>query len=719
MNCPHCKATLREEAVFCDTCGEVVTNDADRTTLAFDSRADVNEDAYVGRVIGGKYKLLARLGSGGMGTVYRARRIHIGDDVAVKVLHSEYVNEPNTVERFRREAQAAAMLRHPSIVSIYDFGEARDNDPAFIIMELVDGQTLRQILETEGKLEPHRAVTLLIDVCKGVAVAHRLNIVHRDIKPDNIMILPPDVDDGQERVKVVDFGIAKLKDMVAAKTLTQSGRMIGTVYYMSPEQCAAEHLDARSDVYSLGAVLYELLSGHPPFTAETASGIIAKHLTQAPPPLPAELNVPAEVEAVIVKALAKEASARQADAAALRNELRLALGESPSRRTSENLGILTTKEQPVSVVQQSDIETRKVAPKPASADRPSRTRWLIPGLLALIVLAGLAIGPGRSLWKRWRENNPGKPVVTLKDWQVSHTLDTKSRVYALAFSPDDKTLVTASSEALRQDADFISELHFWNVGNGELQRSIVEHSEGMLAVAFSPDGRWLATGLGSGNASGKIGRVKLWDTQTGTLKWAVNGHSDFTTSVVFSPDGKTLASGSFDKTVKLWDVETGQLQKSLPQQGKVYAVAFAPAGGLIAVAGQNAVELRFVDSNDVKHALVTDGVAATAVTFSRDGKFVAASDVSGKVNVWEAETGAVKAVITEHTDLVDALAFSSDGNVLASGGYDTSVVLWDTQTNSMMIRLSDPDKVTSVAFSHNGLTLATGGWSKSVRLWSK
>jgi WD40 repeat protein len=211
----------------------------------------------------------------------------------------------------------------------------------------------------------------------------------------------------------------------------------------------------------------------------------------------------------------------------------------------------------------------------------------------------------------------------------------------------------------------------------------------------------------------------LWDAQTGTLRWAVNGHGDFATSVVFSPDGKTIASGSFDKTVKLWNVESGQLQKSLPQQGKVYAVAFAPAGGVIAVASQSAVELRSIDSNEVKQALVTDGVAATAVMFSHDGKLVAASDVGGKVTVWDAETGALKSVITEHADLVDALAFSSDGKVLASGGYDASVVLWDLEKNSVLSRLTDPDKVTSVAFSHNGMTLATGGWSKSARLWTK
>ena len=663
-----------------------------------------------------------------MGKVYRAKNVTLERVVALKTLSSLLSSDQAFVQRFLKEARVAARLNHPNIVQIYDFGCVEDTH--YIAMEFVDGQSLRRQLAL-GRFTEHDALIVARQAVRGLAVAHTQGIVHRDIKPDNIMILPPDVDDGHERVKVVDFGIAKLKDMVAAKTLTQSGRMIGTVYYMSPEQCAAEHLDSRSDVYSLGAVLYELLSGSPPFTAETASGIIAKHLTQPPPPLPTELGVSAEVEAVITRALSKEASGRQNDAAAFRAELQLACGDSPSRRTAENLGSSATLDQPQAAPNSSQSllpatrvsadTTSVVAPTAdLTHDKPShRGRWIVASLVLVLSLAVIAVFPGRALLRRFRKTSEVVQGPTKNGWQVSHTLATKSRVYALAFSPDDQVLVTASSEGLRQDRDFISELHFWNASTGELQRSIVEHSEGMLSLAFSPDGRMLATGLGSGNASGKIGKVKLWDTQTGILKWAVNGHSDFATSVAFSPDGKTIASASFDKTVKLWDAETGQLRLNLPQQSKVYAIAFSPSGDLLAVASQNSVELRSLNSNELRQSLANDSIAATAVTFSKDGKLIAGSDVSGKVTLWDAETGVVKNVMSEHTDVVDSLAFSPDGKILATGGYDASVILWDTQSNSVVSKLTDPDKVTSLAFSHDGRILASGGWSKSVRLWSK
>jgi len=736
MNCPRCDQVLRENAAFCDSCGFSVASVSTTaaSTLSLDQDQKQN-DPLLGRVIGGKYKLLTQLGSGGMGAVYRARRIHIGDDVAVKLLHREYVNETQTVERFRREAQAAAMLRHPAVVAIYDFGEARGDDPAFIVMELVEGQTLRKILEVEGALDHHRAVTLLADVCKGVAVAHRSNIVHRDIKPDNIMILPRDVDDGHERVKVVDFGIAKLKDMVAGKTLTQTGRIIGTVYYMSPEQCAAEHLDARADVYSLGAVLYELLTGYPPFTAETATGIVAKHLTQLPPPFPKELAIAPELETVVMRALAKERDDRQSDASNLRTELKKAIGEVPSLITSDNSTTSTGSNKKFpgsnSIPTAPTIIPVDSHPPEATPDRlptvesksTSKKRWLITTFALVLLLVGAFIlAP-----KKWFSPSPQKSAESSGaattgrsgPWQINHVLAAKNRVYAIAFSPDDRSLVTASSEGLREDRDFISELQFWRVENGQEEKSIVEHSEGMLTVAFSPDGRFLATGLGSGNAGGKIGKVKLWDAQTGTLKWAVNGHNDFATCVAFSPDGRTLASASFDKTIKLWDVESGELRKNLPQDSKIYSIAFSPAGNLLAVASQKAVELRAADTNDLKQSFSTDSLAAAAVVFSNDGQVLAGSDVSGKVTVWDTQTGAVKKVFTDHTDVVDALAFSPDGKLLASGGYDSTIFVWDLASGLVVTKLSDTDKVTSVAFSHDGKLLAGGGWSKSVRLWNR
>jgi eukaryotic-like serine/threonine-protein kinase len=287
---------LKDGARFCSNCG--ISFSSFKTPTEQAETHDLPEtlpelDPLVGQVLDGKYELLARLGEGGMGAVYRARRVLIGDEVAVKVLHTRFIGNETLVERFRREARAAAALRHPNVVAIYDFGEARDDDaPAYIVMELVEGGSLRQLLRREGRLKPERAVALMRDICAGVGAAHRKQIFHRDLKPDNVIVLPPDEDRDRETVKVVDFGLAKLRDASGAPTLTETGVLMGTPLSMSPEQCRGERLDARSDVYSLGAMLYEMLAGRPPFTAPNFMGVLAKHITEETPPFPSDVQVP-------------------------------------------------------------------------------------------------------------------------------------------------------------------------------------------------------------------------------------------------------------------------------------------------------------------------------------------------------------------------------------------------------------------------------------------
>ncbi|HEX8291634.1 MAG TPA: protein kinase [Pyrinomonadaceae bacterium] len=334
MNCPNCQEPLREGALFCTRCGARTAAASGEGAGAAPPTAGPGAagDMLAGRVLDGKYEIVAPLGSGGMGAVYRARRVLIGDEVAVKVLHSRLTGDEKLVERFRREARAAAQLHHPNVVTIHDYGEALGPGGfAYIVMELVRGESLRDILRREGRLRPARAVSLMRDVCAGVGAAHRRGIVHRDIKPDNIIVTPADEDRPAESVKVVDFGIAKLRDLAAeGSTLTEAGMMVGTLFYMSPEQCKGEPLDSRADVYSLGAMLHEMLAGAPPFTASNITSLIFKHVGEPPPPLPEDLDVPAALRAAVLRALSKDPAARPPDASDFAREIQSALFSAPA-----------------------------------------------------------------------------------------------------------------------------------------------------------------------------------------------------------------------------------------------------------------------------------------------------------------------------------------------------------------------------------------------------
>jgi serine/threonine-protein kinase len=278
------------------------------------------------RVVGGRYEIGELIGYGGMAEVHRGRDVRLGREVAIKVLRADLARDPAFLHRFRREAQSAAGLNHPSIVSVYDTGEDTTADGTsipYIVMEFVEGRTLRDILKAQGRLPVRRAMEIVADVCGALDFSHRNGIVHRDIKPANVMITEAGA------VKVMDFGIARaLADNAA--TVTSTANVIGTAQYLSPEQARGEPVDARSDVYSTGCLLYELVTGAPPFQGDSPVAVAYQHVREnAAVPSSRNPEVPPAVDSIVMKALAKNQLNRYQSAAEMRTDLQRALANQP------------------------------------------------------------------------------------------------------------------------------------------------------------------------------------------------------------------------------------------------------------------------------------------------------------------------------------------------------------------------------------------------------
>ena len=270
--------------------------------------AGAKKDTLTGQMIKGRYQVIKKLGAGGMGTVYLAEQVAIGRRVALKVLHSSYATDEEFVRRFRHEARLAASLNHHNIITVYDFDQA-DEGSLFIAMEYVDGRSLSEVIRQEGPMDIGRAVRLGIQIVEGLEAAHRAGVIHRDIKPDNIMVTGMAEN---EDVKLMDFGIARLRDTGSMTRLTRSGAIMGTPSYMAPEQIEGGDVSEKTDIYALGIVLYEMLSGGVPFRASTPGSVLIKQLREVPVSLmKLRREVPAAVERVVMQALEKKPQKRQ------------------------------------------------------------------------------------------------------------------------------------------------------------------------------------------------------------------------------------------------------------------------------------------------------------------------------------------------------------------------------------------------------------------------
>ena len=369
--CPKCGAEYDDASTLCPNDGEA---------LAL-------QDDLVGRVLADKYRIEERISEGGMGAVYRATHVLMDKTVAIKVLRPSLAVDEKLVARFTREARAASRLGHPHAITVMDFGE--DSGLVFLVMEYLRGRTLKDLIREEGPLPIDRVVEISRQIADALDAAHAQGVVHRDLKSDNIMLV--EINGGRDWVKVVDFGIAKIMEPTDPE-LTAPNLVIGTPHYMSPEQCSRSTVDARSDVYSLGVIIYEMLTGHVPFTADSPTEVLLKHLREQPPSVREERPaLPLAVDRVVMRALAKRPEERFQTAGELASALALAAtGVEQTATFAERPRIVVPvgEEREEATVVQSAVAAPPVATGPAPS-RPKPWQMLVPGLVLLVVVFGI------------------------------------------------------------------------------------------------------------------------------------------------------------------------------------------------------------------------------------------------------------------------------------------------------------------------------------------
>ncbi|HVZ75560.1 MAG TPA: serine/threonine-protein kinase [Polyangia bacterium] len=457
-------------------------------------------DPWLGRIVDNRYRVVARLGSGGVGVVYRVEHLRLGKTAAMKVLNPDTAAKPDMVQRFRREAQAVSALNHPNIVQTFDFGQA--DDALYLVMEYVKGEDLATTLKREGALSFERAARLFVQVCSALTEAHDHGIIHRDLKPENLMVHRRR--DGGEHVKVLDFGLAKLREGTEADSITTGKQILGTPYYMAPEQVRGERLDPRADVYSLGATMYRALTGTPPFEAPSPMGVLSMHITDTvvPPRARApERALPPEADVIVLRTMAKSLAERYGSAAEVQHDLERALtGVTPapaafaptvSRSAVSDVATVSLAEPDLGDGGDPDaIELRRhdIDAFERSLRRRRGLRW------ALLPLSLAAIAGGGVLVARWRAE---KPVHVEQEPN-----NTPGYANLLASGRPVRGVIGAHDDAARGDVDY------FRVPVGHGARAVEVRLDGvpgldLVLELFDGQGRPLAKSDAHGRGGGE------------------------------------------------------------------------------------------------------------------------------------------------------------------------------------------------------------------------
>jgi WD40 repeat protein len=686
------------------------------------------------------------LGRGAFGRVFLAYDPRLHREVAVKVPRLDVLADAELRGRFHREARAAAGLDHPHIVPVYEAGEV--GPVCYIASAYCPGVTLAAWLKQRTEAVPYDvAATLVATLADAVQHAHSRGVLHRDLKPANILLqkvasgrqsavssegqysavsdqsghpsptdyrlLPTDYSP-----KITDFGLAKLLDAdtgapaTALGCETQTGAIVGTPSYMAPEQAGGQtkEIGPLADVYALGAIFYELLTGRPPFHAENMLDTLEQVRSHEPvPPRRLRPKLPRDLETICLKGLAKNPGRRYATARDLAEDLRHWLKGEP------------------------------IAARPVGAWergwRWARRRPALAALLGMTAVSALAlVGVGVGLWYNGRLQGALTEADKLRRIADEERANAEAfemrvryaRAMSMAYQAWQDSQIGRMSELLaewQQNPKKPSDLLGWewhyldSLRHRELRTLVRGTTRFFDSVAFSPDGQWLA-------APSSIKEIQIWHAASGRPVRTLVGHTADVERVAFNPqDRGQLASASRDRTVKLWDVSRGEAIHTLEDESGVLSVAFSPDGRKLASGGQdNTIKLWDVASG--RKLLTCQGHAdwVQSVAFSPDGRQVASGARDGTAMVWDATTGRKiwgPTELKEHANQISGVAFSPDGKTLATASADRTVKLWDTATGKEQ---TPPLKghlgwAITVVFSPDGRYLASAGGDNTVKLW--
>ncbi len=632
----------------------------------------------------GKYEVECELGRGGMGTVYLARDPVLDRQVALKTLFSGPWIDPEAKERFLREARSAARLQHPNIITIFELGEI--DEAPFIAMEYLQGIDLSEAVE-EGRIDGIEAkLGLLVQLCRGLAHAHKHGVVHRDIKPSNIIVL------GDGTVKLVDFGIARFEGCTFA---TRTGELLGTPHYMAPEQFTGEELDQRVDVWAVGVLLYQLLSGARPFDGDTVPTLIYRIVHTPLPALDAaELTIPTALISITEKAPAKDRSSRYQELDPMGQDLEATL------TAQREGGAAKVSAQLEATARLSGLVAASLPTTPTVEVDPTAPATVAQRLAPAVVSAA-SVATER--------------VTATGAYQEAGIFGEASGLQVIAASPDEQMIAVGGVDgsirlwdlATRMKLNTLRSRMHLRTGHGALTR----------ALAFTADGAYLAAGHLDGS-------ISLWKPVSGLELEAKPHHQGAVCGLGFSPDTTILASGGMDATLKLWEmpaVVTGEARRLMRRQpADVTVLAVDPQGRYVATGHTNRC-LRI-------HELTNGRLLATihghrnppsTMAISPAGDLLACGERDGSIRLFQLESRSQLLRLEGHSKTVSSLAFLPDGRRLVSVALDNGLVLWDISSGLQITTLwgGADECFTSVIVIDQGQHLLCGLTDGRIRVW--